>query len=184
VIPLVAEGRHLSIFGFAPMPLLMKLGSLITDKPEVQVHQRRREPQTWRWHDDGPDDPGFSLIPPTRPGLTPVLILALSDHLRTERIHAVLGTEISAWTLTVPRPHNDLITSRRQLEAFRKICRQAMIEITRAHGHNTPLHVFPAMPLSTAIEFGRIRMPKAQMPWIIYDYNRIRGNFVKTFILA
>jgi len=31
------------------------------------------------------------------------------------------------------------------------------------------LHVFPAMPLALAVEFGRIRMPKADLPLCIYD---------------
>lgn len=183
VAPLVADGHHLSVFGLAPMPLLMKLGSLLTDKPPVQVHQLRREPRTWQWHDDGPDDLGFSLIPPVRAGLAPALVFALSDHIRDERVHAVLGQDVSVWQLTVPHPHNDLITSRAQLQAFRRICRQAMVDIGSAHGHNTPLSVFPAMPVSAAIEFGRIRMPKAQMPWHLYDYNRIRGNFIHALTL-
>jgi hypothetical protein len=31
------------------------------------------------------------------------------------------------------------------------------------------LSVFPAMPVACAVELGRIRMPKADLPWLVYD---------------
>jgi hypothetical protein len=53
-----------------------------------------------------------------------------------------------------------------------------MDRIKAAHGQTTPLHVFPVASVSAAIEFGRIRMPKADMPWRIYDQVNDRGGFV------
>jgi hypothetical protein len=53
-------------------------------------------------------------------------------------------------------------------------------QIKAAHGQNTPLHIFPAMPVSLSVELGRIRMPKADMPWILYDQIANRGGFVPT----
>jgi hypothetical protein len=45
-------------------------------------------------------------------------------------------------------------------------------------GQKTILHVFPAASVSSAIELGRVRMPKADMPWLIYDQINARGGFV------
>ena len=50
-------------------------------------------------------------------------------------------------------------------------------EIKARHGQSTMLHIFPAMSVSLAIELGRIRMPKAEMPWQIYDQNNALGGF-------
>ena len=36
------------------------------------------------------------------------------------------------------------------------------------------------MPVSCAIELGRIRMPKADMPWVIYDHDVSSEEFVKS----
>jgi hypothetical protein len=33
------------------------------------------------------------------------------------------------------------------------------------------------MPAALAVEFGRIRMPKADLPLLIYDENRETGGF-------
>jgi hypothetical protein len=46
------------------------------------------------------------------------------------------------------------------------------------HGQTTTLHVFPAVGVSTAIEFGRVRMPKADAPWQLYDQVNARGGFI------
>lgn len=54
-----------------------------------------------------------------------------------------------------------------------------MVQIAERHGNSTPLAIFPAMPVATAVELGRIRMPKADMPWIIYDHNNKSKAFVK-----
>jgi hypothetical protein len=43
----------------------------------------------------------------------------------------------------------------------------------------TPLHIFPTMPVATAIELGRVWMPKADMPMHIYDENTANPGFFK-----
>jgi len=45
------------------------------------------------------------------------------------------------------------------------------------------LHVFPAMPVSLAVELGRVRMPKADMPWLVYDQVNARGGFVRALTI-
>jgi hypothetical protein len=55
-----------------------------------------------------------------------------------------------------------------------------MVSIKEAHGQNHPLRIFPAMPVACAVELGRVRMPKGDMPWIIYDQNNKAGGFIET----
>jgi hypothetical protein len=40
------------------------------------------------------------------------------------------------------------------------------------------------MPVSAAIDLGRVRMPKAEMPWCIYDHNNKSGAFVKALSIG
>ena len=49
--------QHLSVFAAAPQPLLMLLGSLLSDIPAAEVYQLHREPPDWIWrdHPDGFD---------------------------------------------------------------------------------------------------------------------------------
>jgi allophanate hydrolase subunit 2 len=41
------------------------------------------------------------------------------------------------------------------------------------------VHLFPALPVSAAVEVGRVWMPKAHLPMIVYDQNRKLGGFQK-----
>jgi len=52
-----------------------------------------------------------------------------------------------------------------------------MDNIKALHGQSTTIHIFPAMPAALAVEFGRVRMPKADLPLLIYDENRGAGGF-------
>jgi hypothetical protein len=80
--------------------------------------------------------------------------------------------------VTVPSPHNDIVKSREQLSEFRALIRRLLDRIKAAHGQNAVLHVFPVCAVSTAVELGRLRMPKADMQWRIYDQIGARGGFV------
>jgi hypothetical protein len=185
VQPLIADANisHFSVFALAPMPLMMLLGTLLTDKLKVQTYQLHREPvETWRWF-DGPSEADFHLKPPRETSHPPVLILSLSDYINSDRIIAVLGSDISIWEFTIEAPDNDFLQSRLQLSAFRKAMRAALVCIGKAHDHTTPLSIFPAIPVACAVELGRIRMPKAQMPWIIYDQNNLCNKFIKVLTI-
>lgn len=46
--------RHLSVFGFARLPLLTYLGSALDDTFEVAIYQRHRSTSDWAWPDDAP----------------------------------------------------------------------------------------------------------------------------------
>ena len=61
--------------------------------------------------------------------------------------------------------------------------RSIIADIKQTSGDKSPLHVFPAMPISCAIEMGRIRMPKADMPWIMYDQNNKKQKFISTLTI-
>ena len=173
---------HLSVFALAPQPLLILLGTLLGDITPADVYQRHREPPTWVWPASA-DAPAFEVLPPAETEGPPALVLALSATVTPDRITAVLGDKASIWTVTVPKPHNDVMKSREQLSRFRALLRPLLDRIKAAHGQTNPLHLFPAAPVSAAVEFGRVRMPKADTAWVLYDQVGARGGFVPTFTI-
>ena len=84
----------------------------------------------------------------------PALVLAFSATVANDRVTSVLGYNVSIWTVTVARPHNDMATSRNQLSLVRAALRIALDRIKAAHGQSTRLHIFPATPVSIAVELG------------------------------
>jgi len=168
---------HMSIFAIAPQPLLVLLGTLLGDISNVAVYQRQREPSTWEWPATSATSP-FEVIAPDSTSGKPALVLAISGTVTSDRIHRVLGPDASIWTVTVPAPHNDILKSRDQLVQFRQLMRTLLDRIKALHGQRTILHVFPAAPVAAAIEFGRVRMPKADMPLVVYDQVNALGGFI------
>jgi hypothetical protein len=185
VRPRLLQGTisHLSVFGFAPQPLLIQLGACLTDVPDVDVFQLRREPRGWRWGETAPqlelvvDRPSGSAGPPA-------LVIGLSATITADRVHRVLGANAAIWSVRTVHPHNDVLETRDQLRAIRRAFRQVLDQIKAAHGQQTVIHVFPAMPVSAAVEFGRVRMPKADAPLQIYDQVNDQNGFVRAITLG
>lgn len=158
---------HLSVFALAPQPLLMLLGALLIDIAPADVYQRRREPPTWRWGEgEGPFD--LVVREPDHVTGPPALIVSLSATINAERIHGV-DPDLAIWEVTIDRPYNDVLQTASQLRTFRQTVRGLLDRIKARHGEHSLLSVFPAMPVACAVEFGRVRMPKADLPWRIYD---------------
>lgn len=182
VRPAIVSGQimHLCVFGFAPIPLLVALGAEISDIPTADVYQLHREPATWKWQAE-PSDFAFTVATTGNPASSKVaLVLSLSADVGFQRVTDVLGDDIAIWHVTHASPHNDFLQGRGQLRQFREILRRAFNDMKAQHGEDAQLHVFPAVPVACAIEIGRVWMPKADLPFVVYDQNRKTGGFVPT----
>jgi len=181
--PRLVQGNveHLSIFALAPQPLLMLLGYLLCDIPAAEVYQLHREPPDWRWQAD-PDGFEYRIAEPVRTDGPPALVFSLSATINDDRIEAcVPGASI--WELSSPAPNNDFLKGRGQARLFRQCVRELLNRIKAAHGQHATLHVFPAMPVALAVDFGRIIMPKADLKLQIYEQNQSLGGFVPALAL-
>jgi hypothetical protein len=177
------EAQHFSIFAFASQPLLIQLGTMFTDKIDTAVYQLHREPRTWQWQPH-PESFTFKIAEPKDKSGTPVLAFALSAKIALDRISAVLKGKLSVWEMTVTEPNNDFLRSEAQLAMFRSAARKVLVDIHAAHASAEDLKIFPAMPLSCAVEFGRIRSPKADLPWTIFDQNNKHRRFIPALTIG
>ena len=173
------EIRHLSVFALAPQPLLMELGRLLCDIAPAEVHQLQREPKGWRWPSTGPDI-RFRMREPVRNDGPVALVLALSATVADERIMDVLGSDSAIWAIEAEHPHNDIMKRPADLAEFRRLVRSMFNTIKAKHGEQAVINVFPAVPVSAAVEVGRVWMPKADLPLAVYDQNRTAGGFIRT----
>ncbi len=174
-----AKPNHFSVFARADQPLLILLGALLTDKVPVNVYQLHREPSpNWKWKEH-PDGFQFVTNRPTAGGRQPALAFSLSGKITHDRITKAIGADHAIWEITVDQCHNGVICSEAQLSMFRDQVRKVITEINAAHPAAPHIAIFPAMPVSCAVELGRVRMPRADIPWMIYDQNHKLGGFVQ-----
>ena len=171
------EIRHLSIFGLAPIPLLMELGRLVSDISDAQVFERHREPVQWAWPEDGPEI-HFETKPGSKGSEKVALKLSVTSEISDERIKQVLGDDISIWDITSQIHGPGIVRHAEDLKRYRIRARQTFDEIKNQHGMDVDLSVFPAVPVSCALEFGRVWQPKAHPDFDIYDQVKNSG-FVK-----
>lgn len=183
LFPLLNSGeiKHVSLFGFAPIPLLIYLGTLLNDITSVDVRQKIRNPDTWSF--EGDEETFYHFVSDEQKSNV-VLKIELSDNILTERITSVLGEDTSIYSIRIDNPDNDFVKSRKQIVDFGVKMKEAFREIKRIHGQDVILNIFPAMPISLAVQLGRVWMPKADLSMKIYDQNYALGGFVEAIEIS
>ncbi len=167
------EIKRLAVFGLAPIPLLFELGRLISDISTADV---LRDPKGWKW-DTSSAPVRYEVVPPGQTGGLVALKLEISAPVADERVTKVLGADASIWSIAATGAHNDIVRSPGDIAAFAKLFRKTLDDIKLAHGETVLANVFPAVPLSIAVEAGRSWQPKAHPSLAIYDQNWKLGGF-------
>ena len=187
VRPLIAEAdpNHFSVFGFAPQPLLILLGALITDKNPADVYQLHRDPRSCKWKESQPTDQRIESSQPTQitDSNKVALVFSVSGRIQKDLVNELLGDDTDIWEISFPEPLNTALRTKEQLEDFKAKTREALAAIDAAYPTGTIVNIFPAMPIPCAIELGRVRMPKANHPWKIYDKNPKTKGFAETITI-
>ena len=175
------EIKQISLFAFAPIPLLIYLGTLLNDITSVDVHQKLRNPDTWSFQDDIQTEYHF-VADEVKTNVA--LKIELSDDIVDSRIASVLGNDTSIYSIRIDNPNNDFVKSRKQIQDFGEKMKEAFREIKRIHGQDAVLNIFPSMPISLAVQLGRVWMPKADLSMKIFDQNKELGGFVEAIDIS
>ena len=158
-----------SVFALAPQPLLVKLGTMLSDLHKVKVYQKHREPDTWKWQEIIEPNP-MRIVRPQDTSKTPLLVFSLSAKAITTRVRNNFGDDASIWEVTAEDPNNDMLRSADQLAAFRQLTRKVLDDINASSAFDS-VKVFMAMPAACAVELGRVWMPKADKKLVLFDKN-------------
>lgn len=174
--------KHVSLFAIAPIPLLIKLGTLFTDKCAMDVFQKRREPDTWDWQECD-SKIKINLISPIKKCDNVALVISLSGEILEDDVCEAIGADASIWHLKAEVPGYDCISTQQDLSVFRQSVRSVLNQIKKRHGTNCIIHTFVAAPLSASIEIGRVWMPRADLP--LQTYNRLPNRkFKKALVIG
>jgi len=183
------DGRpmeHLSVFALAPMPLLVYFGRKLGDIVPVEIYQRHRDTEDWVWRDA--EEPDFRYITerviPGAPGIQDVVLeLSLSDALDPACITAAAPAGAAWYKFTIERPHRDFLKTPEQWRLFGEEYGQLLSQIRADLGANCTIHLFPAVPVSIALQIGRMSLPKSDASMAVYDFNRQCGGWMKALDL-
>jgi len=164
---IMSNATHL--FALAPQPLLIYLGTKLQSVSDVTVRQRSRENNSWSWFDKN-SSIDFQIVEPSKISRNNqvALIISVSDNVQEERISSILSG-VDIWYVKCDNPNMNIIKNADMIEKFKESAMKCFSIIKDIYGNHSPIHVFPAMPNSLSVEFGRVWMPKINNSLILYD---------------
>lgn len=154
VLPeLTARGgaSHLTIAGFAPIPMLMKLGALVGDKTPATILDLPGDKWLWDIRDECPEPKYAYNVPAALPREISVVV-SISGKAEHPVGHEIVEFEAVA-------PNRGIIRKDMHLQQFRARFNN-FLQLIFAAGTRV-VHIHPATPLSASIEIGRLLLPKA-----------------------
>jgi hypothetical protein len=163
----------------------MILGKILGDTRPATIYQYDRFRATWRWvAADAPAAADFayrfnapSTNAPRAVALTIGLSAIIDPVLVCEAMASIPHQSVLFFTAS---PGYSIIRQAGDLEQFQIAMRACLNEIEARYGSRCDIHVFPAMPASTAIQFGRLLLPKSSPGVLVYDHQRGADGFTPT----
>lgn len=177
--PSIRNGENISLFALAPMPLLIKLGTLFSDISNVSVYQCHRTGEKWAWKDSGEKVNYQIETPNTIKENEVALNLSLSADIENNRIEKCFKN-ISVYKITIPETNRTFVETEKIADGFVQTFRKCIELIKRENPGIRHINIFPAMPNSLAVRLGMDYMPKTDPKLIIYDQIDSEHGFIKT----
>jgi hypothetical protein len=145
-----ASNAHLTIAGFAPIPMLVKLGALVGDKTRANVLDLPSDGWLWDTRDACPE-PMFTYDVPSALPREISIVVSISGR-------AVHPTALPLVEFQAVAPDRGIIRKEAHLQAFRSSFNAFLQRVTSAGARIVHLH--PATPLAASVEIGRMMLPK------------------------
>ena len=169
-----------SIFPLAPIPLISYMGYKLGDKMPIDVYQKFRNPDTWKWQSLSLTNEFFVNKKIISDGNKIALVISLTNDIVDERVLSVYDCNI-IYSISAYRLGVDCIKSAEDLSAFWHAYQQSCDQIKRDYPDCKEISVFPAMPVSAAFEIGRRYMEGVYPKLKIFDDD---NGFFETIIIG
>ncbi len=177
--PSIKNEESISLFALAPIPLLIKLGTLFRDISNVTVYQCHRIGEKWAWKKNS-NIIEYQIDKNRNVRSKEVALnISLSAEILQDRIDKELG-EVCTYKITIANPNRLFVENEDVVDEFVKIFRNCMEQIKNENPEIQAINVFPAMPNSLAVRLGMDYMPKTDPRLIIYDQVSSEAGFIKT----
>ena len=158
--------KHFSVFAIGPMPLLMFLGKCIGDTIPADLYQSHRNikdtSQTWSWQQEERKTQTSYIVKPikvTEDSENVAIVLGLSDTVEKDKYANLIDDTFSIYEITIENPSPHFLKNPKQLEHFSYEYRKLLNQVQATHGHRCKIFILPAVPISIAVECGRVLLP-------------------------
>lgn len=175
---------HISVFALGPIPLLITLGHAIGNTISVDLFQRHRDTEDWKWKPEDGENFEYQLRESIKGDTKDVaVILSLSGKVHEKEICEKFDTKPHVYELSIESPNPGFLGQQSKLKKFRSAYRNLLTQIRDRHGGDSVIHLFPAIPAPIAVLCGRELLPKSDPTMIVYDHEKDQGGFVEIFTI-
>ena len=165
--------RHISVFAFGRIPLLLTLGALLDDTIPTAVYAKRRGgDEGWGWA-PGADTVDFEFAV-VRSGTDPLkvaVVFSVSGSIDLNRLPSSADETVTVYEVrpAAVRPSPDVLATAAALDNFTKAWRGLLAHTEAEHPGLAQVEVFPAVPVTAAVAIGRAPMRDVHPRLRIYD---------------
>jgi hypothetical protein len=177
------QTQRISVFALGPIPLLIYLGSKLSNKVPTEVYQRHRDTEDWKWKPGGATVSYTSRLLHDRGPDSPVsVVMSISGTVDQARLPDAIVASSTIYELTVGHgpPSTTLLRTAADVQGFRLAYQELLATIGRDHPGTPTIELFPAIPAPIAVLCGRELLPKAHPSLRVYDYDKTSGVFRST----
>lgn len=165
---------NVSVFAIGPIPLLVKLGALLSNKNNVDVYQLKKAPQsTWEWeYTNANTEYEINYINDVKNPEKVIIMFSISGIIRYEEVENSISTEnsIVVEIRTNQTPFDDFLRNKVQLDKFVKCYQTIKEEMRNKCSKNVMAHLFLSVPVAAAVEIGRHWNMTVDLPFTVYNY--------------
>jgi len=150
--------KHISVFAFARVPLLVYLGKVLDDTVSISVYQRHRQTEDWLWNNNTPTiDFQVSSKKEIKAATEAVLMVNVSGTVNLDEIPSELGNfPVFSIDPAGDVPYTDTIRNQASLKNFENLFRKFLGQLEQTNKQIQRLHLFLAVPVSVAVTIGRV----------------------------
>jgi len=174
----------MSIFAIGRIPCLMTLGRALCATGAPVIYQYHRDTNSWCWLEEAsPRELSLAEdihleVPSTPDSCTaPVVAVSITDRVNQDEIAATLGPNVSIYNIVAGSPDFNFMKYRSQLAKFADVWNKAMREIHSTWHQISYVAVFPAVPVSVAVQMGMFHV---QASPVLRVYDKQGNNWIQT----
>ncbi len=163
--PLLSDDplRPVIYFGLAPIPLAFHLGTLVTHRYRLRVHQHHHVRSDWQWLREAQSPANASVVAPRDLGedksASGDLVLRVStshaiDPVDTRVALEGRGSVVTNVDLRVKKPGVDVFETQQALDDFCLAFKRVIEELARGYPSARTMHLFAAVQCGVAFRMG------------------------------
>lgn len=170
VLPRLELGLAVDLYGLAPIPLLVLLGNLFANRPNINIYQLKKNPSTFAWSKRGKKLNIVTTWLSDVQSPEVALVMSFSGKVNIDNVKRTIGNDKAIVEMGIEEPYDDFLRTKKQLDEFLTEYRKLKAAFERLGIKR--VHLFAAIPVAFAIGIGQAYNSNYDAEIVTYDYKQ------------